>query len=196
MQKKIVIATGNENKVREIGEIFDFLDPVSQRQAGFSGDVEETGSTFEENALIKARAVAKALNCTALADDSGLCVNALSGAPGIFSARYSGEHGDDRKNREKLLFEMQGKTDRSAKFVSAVALVTADGREFVAVGETHGKIMDHEEGENGFGYDCLFYSDDLQKPFGVATATEKNAVSHRYRALMKMRDTLTEVLGS
>lgn len=185
-KRRLVVATGNAHKLEEIAAIFTQFEVVSQKQMGFDGDVEETGTTFQENALIKARAAAKALDCMALADDSGLCVDALGGRPGIYSARYCGYHGDDQKNRETLLKNLEGVENRKAHFTSAIALVYPDGTELVAVGETHGEILKEEVGEGGFGYDCLFESDDLQKSFGLASAKEKNAVSHRYRALQKM----------
>lgn len=190
MEKKqrLVVATGNMHKLREIAEIFTDFEVVSQKEMGFDEDVEETGVTFAENALIKARAASKALNCIALADDSGLCVDALGGAPGVYSARYCGYHGDDQKNRDKLLENMQGVENRAAHFTSAIALVYPDGREVVVEGHTYGKILHEETGTGGFGYDCLFESDDLKKSFGLATAEEKNAVSHRFRGLQKLRE--------
>lgn len=188
MQKKqtLVVASGNAHKIREIAEIFTEFEVVSQKQMGFLGDVEETGVTFAENALIKARAAAEALGCVALADDSGLCVDALNGAPGIYSARYAGEHGDDRKNRLLLLENLKNERNRAAHFTSAVALVFPDGKEIVAEGKTYGVILYEEMGNGGFGYDCIFESVDLGKSFGVATAEEKNAVSHRFRALQAL----------
>lgn len=183
---RLVIASGNKNKLREIAEIFTQFEVVSQKEMGFDVDVEETGETFLENALIKARAAAQALNCPALADDSGLCVDALGGAPGVYSARYCGYHGSDKENRDLLLKNMQGITDRRARFTSSVVLVYPDGREIIAEGHTYGNILTEETGEGGFGYDCLFESDDLKKSFGLATAEEKNKVSHRYRALMQL----------
>lgn len=185
-KRKLVVASGNAHKLREISEIFTDFEVVSQKQMGFDGDVEETGETFVENALVKARAAAKALGCIALADDSGLCVDALGGAPGIYSARYSGEHGDDKKNRDLLLKNMQGIADRKAHFTSAVALVYPDGKELVAEGKTYGTILQEEIGDGGFGYDCIFESEDLNKSFGLATAEEKNTVSHRFRALQAL----------
>ena len=167
MQKlKLIVASNNAHKLQEIAEIFTQFEVVSQKQAGFTDEVAETGTSFIENALIKARAAAKALQCAALADDSGLCVDALGGEPGIYSARYCGRHGDDAENRAVLLKKMQGKTNRTAHFVSAVALVYPDGREIVAEGRTYGKILEKEIGTGGFGYDCLFESDDLGKSFG------------------------------
>ena len=191
MQKKknrLVVATGNAHKLREIAEIFSDFEVVSQKQMGFDEDVEETGETFAENALIKARAASKALNCIALADDSGLCVDALGGAPGVYSARYCGYHGDDKKNRDLLLENMKNVENRAAHFTSAIALVYPNGKEIVVEGHTFGKILNKETGTGGFGYDCLFESDDLKKSFGEATAEEKNAVSHRFRGLQKLRE--------
>lgn len=183
---KLVVASGNAHKLREIAEIFTDFQVCSQKEMGFDEDVEETGVTFAENALIKARAACKALGCMALADDSGLCVDALDGAPGVFSARYCGHHGTDQENRAVLMKNMQGKTNRNAHFTSAIAIVYPDGRELIAEGHTYGKILESETGDGGFGYDCLFFSDDLQKSFGEATAEEKNGVSHRFRALQAM----------
>lgn len=189
----LVVATGNKHKLQEIQAIFKDVRVVSAREAGYLGDPEETGATFEENAIIKARAAAEALNLPALADDSGLCVAALGGAPGIYSARYAGGHGDDKKNREKLLAELGDEKNRAAYFRSAAALCfpqSMGGKTVTATGDTHGRILTREEGENGFGYDCLFYSDDLCKSFGVASAEEKNAVSHRFRALTALKEKL------
>ncbi|MBE7101163.1 MAG: RdgB/HAM1 family non-canonical purine NTP pyrophosphatase [Clostridiales bacterium] len=183
---RLVVASGNAHKLREIAEIFTDFEVVSQKEMGFDGDVEETGETFVENALIKARAACQALGCMALADDSGLCVDALGGAPGVYSARYCGHHGSDAENRAVLLKNLQGAKDRSAHFTSAIALVYPNGRELTAEGYTYGKILEEEVGEGGFGYDCLFFSDDLQKTFGVASSEEKNGVSHRFRALQAM----------
>lgn len=186
----VVVATGNLNKIREISEIFPEYRFLSQKESGFYGEIEETGKTFEENALLKARAVANALQKPVLADDSGLCVDALLGAPGIYSARFSGEHGNDKKNRELLLEKMKGEKNRRAYFCSAVALCSPSGEEVVAIGKTYGEILLEEEGEGGFGYDCIFKSEDLQKSFGVASAAEKNAVSHRFRALCSLKEKL------
>ena len=192
-KKTLVVASGNAHKLREIAEIFTEYDVLSQKQMGFLDEVDETGKTFAENALIKARAACLALGVTALADDSGLCVDVLNGEPGIYSARYSGKHGDDKANRKTLLEKLQGETNRRAYFVSAVAMVFSDGREIVVEGKTYGKVLLEEVGSGGFGYDPIFESDDLGKSFGVATAEEKNAVSHRFRALQALRTRLGEL---
>ena len=193
-KQKLVVATGNAHKLREIAEIFTEYEVVSQKQMGFDEDVEETGTTFAENALIKARAAAKALSCMALADDSGICVDALGGAPGVYSARYCGYHGDDKKNRDLLLENMKNESNRKAHFTSAIALVYPNGKEVVVEGKTYGKILYKEEGDGGFGYDPIFESDDLKKSFGVATAEEKNAISHRGKALEAFKAKLEDYL--
>lgn len=191
--KKIIVATGNRHKLCEIRGIFSEAEVVSASEAGFDEDTPETGETFEENALIKARAAAKALNLPALADDSGLCVDALNGAPGIYSARYSGEHGNDKANREKLLSELLNIENRRARFRCAVALCFPCGEEINATGETCGEILREERGGNGFGYDSLFFSDDLKKSFAEASAEEKNAVSHRARALCALKEKIARL---
>jgi XTP/dITP diphosphohydrolase len=146
-------------------------------------DVEETGSTFEENALLKARALARATGLPVLADDSGLAVDALAGAPGVYSARYAGPECDDRANNRKLIAELAGRSDRRAAFVCALALVLSDGTEIVSHGTCEGRVIDEERGTNGFGYDAVFYRDDLGCTFGEASPAEKNARSHRGAAV-------------
>ena len=188
--EKLIVASNNKGKIKEIKEILkDVYEIVPMGEAGFNEEIEENGSTFFENALIKAKAVSEALGVNALADDSGLCVDALGGAPGIYSARFSGVHGDDAANRKKLLSELKNlknPEERKARFVSSVVLYKRDGEVVSGMGETHGIIGFKEEGENGFGYDSLFVSDDLGKSFGLATAEEKNAVSHRKRVLIDL----------
>ena len=185
-KKQLVVASGNAHKIREISEIFTDFEVVSQKQAGFDEDVEETGTTFMENAIIKARAASKALGIPTLADDSGLCVEALDGAPGVYSARYCGEHGKDKENRDLLLKNLDGVENRRAYFACALALVFPNGDVLTAEGRTYGNILLAEQGEGGFGYDCIFESEDLKKSFGIATAEEKNTVSHRFRALQSL----------
>lgn len=187
--KVIVAASGNAGKIREISEILNDYRVISCKKLGFTDDIEETGKTFYDNALIKAETVAKALNMPALADDSGLCVTALSGAPGVYSARYSGT-GTDEGNIDKLLKETENVSDRSAKFVSAVVVYYPDGKIVSAQGETFGEILRARRGNGGFGYDPVFYSYDLKKSFGEASAEEKNSVSHRARALAELRKKL------
>lgn len=186
---KIIIASGNKGKIKEISEILKGYEIVSCKDVGFFEEIEENGNSFYENALIKAKTVCEKVGGIALADDSGLCVCALDGAPGIYSARYSGTNTDEG-NRKKLLEEMKSATDRRAKFISAIVVCFPDGRVISSEGETTGKILFSEDGENGFGYDCVFYSDDLGKSFGRASEEEKNSVSHRARALNKIKDLL------
>lgn len=192
--EQIVVASGNRAKLREIEQIFQEYEVVSMQEAGFCGDIEETGATFEENALIKARAVCKALGRIALADDSGLCVEALGGAPGVYSARFCGRHGDDAANNALLLQRLAGLSaeKRTAYFESCVALVFPGGKELTARGRAYGRILEAAEGEGGFGYDPVFYSSELQKSFGCASAEEKNAVSHRAKALAALAEKLAE----
>ena len=189
--KKLVVASNNKGKLKEIKEILkDKYEVVSMGEMGFNEEIIEDGNSFYENAKIKALTVATALKCDALADDSGLCVEALDGAPGIFSARYAGEHGDDKANRDLLLKNLEGVKNRNAKFVSSIVLVKADGTEVVGLGETHGVIGFEEQGTNGFGYDCIFISNDLGISFGLASDKDKNKVSHRYRGLVDLLNNL------
>jgi len=178
---KIVVASTNEGKIKEIKSIFKDVEILSMSELGFTDDIEETGTTFKENAKIKAETVGKRFKLPALADDSGLCVNGLNGAPGIYSARFSGE--GPAGNRKLLLKRLEGVADRRAYFESAVCLYMPDGRTYFGEGRTFGNILFEEIGTNGFGYDSLFYSYDLKKSFGLATDDEKNSVSHRFRAL-------------
>ncbi len=186
--RKIVVASGNEGKIAEIRSIFSDVEIVSMHELGFTDEIEETGKSFKENAKIKAETVAKAFSLPALSDDSGLCVEGLNGAPGIYSARFSGE--GPAENRKLLLKRMEHVYDRRAYFESAVCLCLPNGKTFFGQGRTYGRILYEEIGTNGFGYDCLFYSDDLKKSFGLATEEEKNKVSHRYRALEDLRSKL------
>lgn len=189
---KVIAATHNAGKIREINSILGSLgfEIISQKDFGIDSEPEENGSDFAENALIKARAVSALCDYPVIADDSGLCVGALDDAPGIYSARYAGENASDSERIYKLLTELEGKPDRSAKFVSAVALVFPDGREIIAHGEVHGKITEKPCGSGGFGYDPIFFSNDLSKTFGEASPEEKNKISHRSRALKALYDIL------
>lgn len=191
---RIIAATGNVGKIREIKKIFsdDNVEIISMGELGIDIDIEENGTTFEENSLIKARTIAKMTGEIALADDSGLCVDALGGAPGIYSARYAGDDATDEERIEKLLKELSDEENRNAKFVSVIAVVFPDGREMTASGEVKGKIAYEIFGNGGFGYDPVFISDELGKTFGQATADEKNKISHRARAIKKMYQMMKE----
>lgn len=188
----VVVATGNKGKLKEFKSLLGdyFTNVYSIVDLGLNCDVEETGDTFEENALIKANHVKSQTNLAVLADDSGLQVNCLDGAPGVFSARYSGENATDESNRKKLFKNLAGKSDRSAQFVSVLALILPDGKIICGKGETRGEISKKEEGTNGFGYDVIFYSYELQKSFGLATEDEKNSVSHRAKAVKNLIEKL------
>ena len=185
---KIIVASGNAHKMQEIAQILDGFELISMRDAGFDGDIEENGSTFKENAYIKAKFIADRLSYPALADDSGLCVDALGGAPGVYSARYSG--GGDKENRKLLLKNLENAGSRTARFKSVVCLCFPDGRTVFGEGACEGRILFEDTGDSGFGYDAIFYSDDLKKSFGLATAEEKNKVSHRFRALTDLKSKL------
>lgn len=188
--KKIVLASGNKGKLAEFRAILDDFDIVTPKDMGIDFDVEETGETFYDNALIKARALYDICKLPTVADDSGLCVDALDGAPGVYSARYSG--GSDKDNINKLLTELRGKESRTAHFTSCI--VYYDGNQIIStIGETHGHITEAESGDGGFGYDPVFFSDDLGETFGTASAADKNRVSHRARALAALRVKLKEL---
>ncbi len=190
--KRLLIATNNAGKVREIkailGGFYDEL--VSLKDIGLDLNVVEDGDTFEQNAVKKAREAALAAGCDALADDSGLCVEVLGGAPGVYSARYAGEDATDAANNQKLLAAMEGITDRRAKFVSVVALVSGD-TVTTAYGEVGGEIVHAPSGSGGFGYDPLFYIPDLGQTFAEIPVELKNTLSHRARALTALRDKLS-----
>lgn len=187
----LLIASNNSQKIKEIKSILKdrFDNIVSLKEAKINCDPEENGQTFYENALIKANEIAKHTSFTVLADDTGLCVNSLNGEPGVYSARYGGDH-DSAKNRNKLLEKLQQKSDRSAYFQTAVVLRYPDGTTFAADGRVDGRILERETGGNGFGYDCIFFCNELGKSFGEATEEEKNAVSHRSRALRNLLNKL------
>jgi XTP/dITP diphosphohydrolase len=191
--KRLLIATNNAGKVREIkailGGFYDEL--VSLKDIGLDLNVVEDGDTFEQNAVKKAREAAQAAGCSALADDSGLCVEALHGAPGLYSARYAGEDASDEANNVKLLAAMEGIADRCAKFVSVVALVSPDGSVTTANGEVGGIIAHTPSGSGGFGYDPLFFVPELGQTFAEIPAEVKNTLSHRARALAALRDKLS-----
>ena len=193
-----LIATHNMKKRDELQRILSPLGVhvLTADEAGVDlTDVEETGATFEENALLKARSGCKEGKMPCIADDSGLCVDALDGAPGVYSARFAGEHGNDDKNNEKLLSLLSDvpPEKRTARFVSTVACVFPDGRELVVRGECEGKIGYEKRGENGFGYDPLFYVGE--RTFAEFTPEEKDAVSHRGNALRALTKALPAYLN-
>ena len=199
---KIAVASKNAHKIKELSEMLalDGIELVSLKDLGFDGEIEENGSTFEENALIKARAVCEKYLLPAIADDSGLCVDYLSGALGIYSARYAsadGQNSDDKANVDKLLKELENVQDseRTARFVCAIALVLPDGSEKTVTGSCEGIITREVRGKGGFGYDPVFYYVPFCKTFGETSESDKNKVSHRFNAVNQLKKELMEILS-
>ena len=184
IMKKLLIATHNAGKLKEFTKLFENkFEVLSLPYNGFDGEAEETGSTFFENALLKAKYVHDNTGEMVLADDSGLCVNALNGEPGIYSARYGGENSTQEQKNSLLLSKLKPFDDRSAKFVCSLVLY-GNGKVLASgYGETLGSILHEIKGSGGFGYDSLFFSDDLKMSFGECTDEQKNTVSHRSRAI-------------
>ena len=190
----LVAATGNPNKLRELEYFFgDYYTVVSMTAMGFYGDIDETATTFAGNATIKAEEICKFTGLPAVADDSGLAVDALDGEPGVYSARYAGGHGDDKANNALLLRRMKGRTTRTAAFISAIALARPGCETIVCEGSCPGVVLEEERGTGGFGYDPLFLYEPLGKTFAEFNAEEKNAVSHRARACEKMLEVIKEL---
>ena len=194
---KLVLASKNEKKLKEMNDILSALgvEVCLQSDAGVDVDVEETGSTFEENSLLKAKAVMEASGLPAVADDSGLCVDALNGAPGVYSARYGGEGLDDTGRYKLLLSNMPRGAARTAKFVSVITCCFPNGDILTARGECPGTIAFVPMGEGGFGYDPVFFLPKLKKTFAQLNAEEKNSISHRGKALEAFAEKLTAYLS-
>ena len=190
--KKLVFASNNKGKIKEVSDMLAPLgyEIICLKDVGFFDEIIEDGSTFFENSLIKAKTVYDFCHLPTIADDSGLMVDALGGAPGVYSARYSGEFATDESNKALLLTKMKGVADRRAKFVTVFTYVDENGNVYQTEGQTSGVIAEQEIGSGGFGYDSLFISDDLNLSFGLATEEQKNSVSHRSRALKKMLEIL------
>ena len=197
---ELILASRNKKKIKEMETIlathFPGIHILSLDDVGFEGDIEENGITYEDNALIKARTAVEAGNhqYPAIADDSGLSVDALDGAPGVYSARYAGGHGDDAANNALLLKNLAHipADERTARFVCCIALVYPDGRELTVRGETEGLIIDEARGEGGFGYDPYFYYAPFGKTFSELSSEEKNAISHRGKAIAKVAEILKD----
>lgn len=189
--EKIIFATGNEDKLKEIRMIMEDVpvEFVSMKEAGINIDIVEDGTTFEENAIIKAKAVMEASGCTAWADDSGLEVDYLDKAPGIYSARYMGEDTSYRIKNQHIINQLDGveMEKRTARFVCVIACATPDGRVYTARGTIEGYIGYKEEGENGFGYDPIFYLPEYKTTSAALPPEEKNKISHRGKALREMK---------
>ena len=193
---KLVLASKNAKKLVEMNDILSHLgiEVCSEAEAGVDLEVEETGTTFEENSLLKAKAVMEASGLPAIADDSGLCVDCLNGAPGVYSARYGGEGLSDEDRYRMLLENMRGQMTRAAKFVSVITCCFPNGDVLTARGECPGTIAFAPMGEGGFGYDPVFFLPKLKKTFAQLAPEEKNAVSHRGRALEAFQAKLEEYL--
>ena len=195
--KRIIFATGNKDKLKEIREIVSRfgLDVVSMKDAGYDLSIEENGTTFAENALIKARSVCLASGEMTMADDSGIVVDAMDGMPGIHSARFMGKDTSYRIKNAAIIEKLSGVPDekRSARYVCAIALVLPDGRHYVCEDTFEGRIGYEEKGSGGFGYDPIFYVPEAGKTAAEMTPEEKNAVSHRGKALRKMEQLLEEM---
>ena len=194
---KFVLATHNSSKLREMSDILSNLgiEVVSPKDLGLTVEVEETGTTFAENAMLKARAVCAASGLPAVADDSGLCVDALNGGPGVYSARYGGEGLDDQGRRMLLLRSMRGQTTRAAHFTCAVACAFPNGDTLTAEGRCDGAIAFAPLGDGGFGYDPVFLVPEKGKTFGQLGPEEKSAISHRGKALAAFAEKLGTYLG-
>ena len=193
---KLVLASKNKKKLVEMNDILSHLgiEVCSEAEAGVDVEVEETGTTFEENSLLKARAVMEASGMPAIADDSGLCVDALGGAPGVYSARYGGPELDDAGRYRLLLENLRGQMTRTAKFVSVITCCFPNGDVICARGECPGTIAYAPQGEGGFGYDPVFFVPRLKKTFAQLSPEEKNAISHRGKALEQFKVKLEEYL--
>ena len=189
---KLILASNNQKKLKEIKEILGgrFDEILTLREAGIEHETVEDGETFLENARKKAREIAEISGCCALADDSGLCVDALDGAPGLYSARFSGVHGDDKANNALLLEKLRGVEDRAAHFTCVVVLAWPDGRELWAEGRLDGVIAHEPAGENGFGYDPIFYLPERGCTNAQLPPGEKNRIGHRGKALRALLEKL------
>ena len=194
MNMKIVIATKNKGKLREFERMLAPIgyEVLSAQEAGFTDEIEENGVTFAENAAIKARTICNSLGIAAIGDDSGICVDALGGAPGVYSARYAGDGHDDEANIKKLLKNMRDVPDdeRSAHFECAIVCAFPDGREICAVGRCDGSILHEKKGDGGFGYDPIFAVSG-GRSFSELSAEEKDKLSHRGKALRELLKKLT-----
>ena len=185
---RLIIASNNKHKVYEIKTILApyFDEILSLSEAGISHETVEDGETFMENALKKAREIAEISHGAALADDSGICADALGGEPGVYSARYSGGHGNDEDNNKLLIKNLSDKADKSAHYTAAIAIVYPDGREVTAEGYMYGRIIDTPRGDRGFGYDPIFVPEGEQRTVAEMSDSEKNEISHRASALKKL----------
>ena len=197
MSQKFVLATHNPGKLKEMSSILSRfgVEVVSPKELGITVDVEETGATFAENAMLKAKTICAAAGLPAIADDSGLCVDALNGGPGVYSARYGGEGLDDKGRYTLLLNSMRGQATRAAHFTCSIACAFPNGDILTAEGQVQGTIAFAPMGEGGFGYDPVFFYPPLAKTFGQLTAEEKSTISHRGQALKEFSAKLETYWG-
>ncbi len=186
----LIVASNNKNKIKEIKEIFKGFDCniKSLKDINFNCDIEETGTTFEENSLIKARTIYNLYHTAVIADDSGLMVEALNGEPGVYSHRYAGPEEDDCANNLKLINNLKGVSNRNAKYVCVITYINALGKVVQTRGEVHGTIIDEAQGNNGFGYDPYFYIESFNRTMAELSLEEKNTISHRSIALNKLKE--------
>lgn len=190
--KSIILASNNKDKVKEVKEILNGYDIISMKEAGIDVDIEENGTTFEENALIKARAIMKLTGQITMADDSGLEIDYLNKAPGVYSARFMGHDTSYDIKNKALIQKLEGVkgSDRSGRFVCAIAVCFPDGREIVKIGTMEGLIAEEIKGDNGFGYDPIVYLPEYGKTSGELAPEEKNKISHRGKALALIKEEL------
>lgn len=198
--RTIVLASSNKHKIEEFKQMFPNDTILSLKDINYIDEIEENGTTFFENSLIKAKTIhnylkSQNIEASVIADDSGLCVYSLDGMPGIYSARYAGNHGNNQENRNKLLKELENKNDRGANFTCCLVEYFPNGEYIHVEDTTEGYILEEETGDTSFGYDCLFFSTEINKCFGCATHEEKNSVSHRGRAISKLIEEEKRYLG-
>ncbi|WP_417601687.1 RdgB/HAM1 family non-canonical purine NTP pyrophosphatase [Owenweeksia hongkongensis] len=193
MMNELIFATHNANKAKEVKVLLPHLKVQSLSEIGFYDEIPETGETLQDNALIKARTIFKATGKPCFADDTGLEVEALNGAPGVYSARYAGEGANSENNMDKLLAELEGKENRKAQFRTVIAYIDNAGREHLFEGSVQGEILKARQGGEGFGYDPIFLPEGETESFAEMSAVRKNTMSHRGRAMRKLIQYLTGV---
>ncbi|MDD2446668.1 MAG: RdgB/HAM1 family non-canonical purine NTP pyrophosphatase [Tissierellia bacterium] len=194
--RKLVVSTGNKHKILEIREILEGLniEVLSKNDIGFEGfDIVEDGETLEDNSIKKAKALSDKTDYIVIADDTGLFVNALNGEPGVYSSRYAGQEGNDKKNCEKLINNLEGIEDRSAYFKTVIALITEDKKILKAEGICKGMIIEEARGDKGFGYDPIFVPEGFDKTFAELGHDVKNKISHRALALIELKNILIKI---
>ncbi len=195
---ELIIASNNKNKIKEIEDILSDLDIkfLSLHDINFTSEIEENGSTFEENAYIKAKTIYDLYHKPVLADDSGLCCNGLNGEPGVYSHRYAGNDCNDFNNNQKLIQNIKNVDDKSASFICSICFINSNGESFTVKGSVNGEIILTPRGNNGFGYDPYFYLPTLGKTMAELSKEEKNKISHRKNALQKIEEIIRENINN